>query len=191
MDITNAAAKTAYDLSNFFKRKTRDDGRPYFALSEEKKPAWLTVETSDFSHEFHQAIDGKDCRLPSDWVYELAKDCCDLLVNHFDCAETKDNGETVEDLRDYLNDQSFEIADPMVPCYEQELLEWAGDHYNNRALIDEACQEFGAPEYQDHETATGNFVKSIQIGYLHAIQLMLNHFAEIIFDRVEELETEE
>lgn len=132
--MLNTFAKVMKEFADAFVSDKRNDGKRFYKLkdgvNDAGSPDWLSGDAgSKVMREIHEALDD---RLPNDWVYEAVSSLADAFVDH-----------NVED-EDEAREACHEIADGLVDVYNSDRLKWLSDHMNNAALVDEACNEFGA-----------------------------------------------
>lgn len=115
----------ARELARSFVVAERTNGDQFYKITE-NAPAWL--DDGDFMREIHETLDGKDCRLPCDWVYRMTAAAASAASEH----------ETADEARD----ESGSFADSAVDIWNAGALAWAGSSPYNTALCDEAADEF-------------------------------------------------
>lgn len=115
----------AREMADSLEFATRPDGEKFIRFKR-SAPAWIAA--AHVAHGIHVAVDGKDCRLPCDWIYSLILRAARAVV---DC----DSAETA-------TDSAAEFADDAVSVYDNEVMTWAANPYN-RALADDAAADFG------------------------------------------------
>jgi hypothetical protein len=158
--------KVARELDGFFTEN--DNGKIVCSLEESD---WLP---DSFSWDFHAAVDIYDPRLPSDWMYKLASDC----VNALTIDIFHENITAVDDIEDGYQDARGCIANMLVPVSTSEVIGWAADHGDNRALIDDAVDELGFD--CDDPSEINRFVKAARLGYHLAVCRMLDYMWGVI-----------
>lgn len=119
------------EFADAFETQKRPDGSPYVRLKDDCA-GWLKAGTSypGPMRAIHEALDGGNARLPSDWVYSETQGIVDDLVSHEIDAEDRAHS----DIRN-------EIADGRVDVYNSARIEWLADHLFNAQLCDEAVSE--------------------------------------------------
>lgn len=115
----------ARELADSLETARRPDGERFYRFKD-GAPGWIAA--ASVAHGAHVAADGRDCRLPCDWVYSLIYRAALAVA---DC-------ETADDARD----GAAEFADGAVEIYDNALMAWTASPYN-RALADDAANEFG------------------------------------------------
>lgn len=122
----------------------------------------INVDPIDFSKGLHHAIDGKECRLPDDWVYWLAS----RIACHI--AES-DGFEDCEERR-------FEIAESCTFIYTTDAMQWLCNPWN-RGLVDEADEDLGRPTDKLASQAIEHMANR---GVFLAAELMIDHLLGVI-----------
>ena len=140
------------ELALTFEAAKRDDGTIYYKLKK-SPPDWLP---ENFMRDVHESVDGPSPRLPNDWIYTQTAYAAVTLADYDDPHD---------------DDIAHEVADGLVEVYTASLYEWAADHGNNRALIDEAEEELGKAE--DHE-------KAIMLGQYLALERIVRHLQDVV-----------
>lgn len=135
---TTLFATVLEEFADSLERAKRDDGSTYYRRRD-AAPEWVT---SEVLHAIHEALDD---RLPDDWVYETAAQVADTMTGYD------------HDDPDALRDSVAEIADGQVDVYTLDRVRWLGQHINNVALVDEACDELGRPETIADAIAYGQY----------------------------------
>jgi hypothetical protein len=115
----------ARELADSLETARRPDGERFYRFKDDA-PGW--IESASVAHGAHVAADGRDCRLPCDWIYSLIYRAAMAVA---DC-------ETADDARD----DAAEFADGAVDIYDNSLMAWAANPYN-RALADDAANDLG------------------------------------------------
>lgn len=157
------------ELSDAFTTKSRDDGSTFRVLKDDRA-GWIG---EDFGLGLHRSVDGRECRLPDDWVYLLAS----RIATELSYEKNSEDARERED----------EVCEHMVDYRTGNLFHWASLSQYNRWLIDEAVDTFGTPDtgscYQDCEKAIA------RAQYLGASRLF-NHLLDAIETEVEERDCE-
>lgn len=126
----NATATTfrtvAAEMSAAFVTATRTNGETFYKFKKDA-PAWIADNSAELMRGVHEAVDGRDCRLPDDFIYRLAALAAEF-VSQFDDAD---------DARGSVCDFADGVVETSIP----RLFAWAADHANNRALADEFFSE--------------------------------------------------
>lgn len=127
MKTTETAFHTvAQELASAFEIAKRPSGSEFYRLRD-NAPAW--IERAEIMHATHEAVDGPDPRLASDWIYRLSALAADFAAEH----------ESADGARLQIGEWAAGRADISIPA----LYSWAADHAYNRALADEAAESFG------------------------------------------------
>jgi len=121
----------ARELADSLETARRPDGEKFYRFRNDS-PGWIAA--ARVAHVAHVAADGRDCRLPCDWIYSLIYRAALAVA---DC-------ETADDARD----GAAEFADGAVEIYDNSVATWAGNPYN-RALADDAAAELGGAAAAD------------------------------------------
>lgn len=108
-------------LGQFFETKTRDDGKKFVTLADDR-PDWLY----DAVYEAHQSD------APNDWIFAECEAACDAI----------DDGTLSDD------DSVHEYADGRVDVYTRELYQWAADMClsDTFAAAESDDSDLGTPE---------------------------------------------
>jgi len=132
--------------SDFFERKTRDNGEKFYCLKD---------NTPDDIRDLNMSIHCTDM-LPDDFRYETIVS----LLNYID--DYLDNDTTLDELRD--NGCLDEIIDSLCDVYTNDLNNWLTSNLNRQYFVDEAVKEFGL-DLNDF-----SITKAIQLGQYMEIQ---------------------
>lgn len=116
----------ARELAGAFVVGRRPDGEEFYKLRDGVS-GWI----KSIPRAVHEAVDGPDPRLPSDWIYGLMDNASNFIAEH----------ETAETARDAV----AEFADGQCDTYTSQLYAWAADNAHNRELCDAAVAEYGQP----------------------------------------------
>ena len=117
----------ARELADSLETASRQNGEKFRRFKADA-PAW--IESASVAHGAHVAVDGPDCRLPCDWVYEMIYRAALAVA---DCDDADD-----------ARDESGSFADSAVSVYDSDAMTWAASGYN-QALADEAGELFQGP----------------------------------------------
>jgi len=123
---TTTFQKLARKLAGAFVVANRDNGAEFYKLAD-GAPAWIKA----VPRAAHVAVDGPDPRMPSDWIYRLASRAADFAAEYADAENARD--------------AAGEFAENVCDDSTAALYDWAGSNGYNRALCDEAAEEFGQP----------------------------------------------
>lgn len=164
MRTTDTVAQTAArELSDAFVIGKRPGGEAYISISD-KRAAWIP---EGLARRLHVAVDGRDPRLPNDWVFETSAGAASNLSGYTDPLD---------------DDVAHEIAEGLIDTNTADVFRWAADHGRNRDLIAEAAEEFGMPE------AGHDIEREIQAGQYLGIRRIVECLQEIIRERADEID---
>ena len=110
----------AQSLADQLTTKTRSDGTRFLTFSDPDDFA------NSIARAVHEAVDGPDPRLPSDWVYSLLETVLDAII---------DNDGDTDNVVSYLESQT------LFPC-NADAFEWVAESPYNQHLMDEECEPF-------------------------------------------------
>jgi hypothetical protein len=136
----------ARELADSLETARRPDGEKFYRFKNDS-PAW--IESASVDRGAHTAADGRDCRLPCDWIYSLIYAAAVAVADH----------ETGDDARDAAG----EFADGEVDVYDNSVALWASSPYN-RALADDAAAEFGGAAAADSSAVLEFFRRGQYLG---------------------------
>jgi hypothetical protein len=122
----NTFQLVARELAGAFVVGKRPDGEEFYKLRD-GVAGWV----KKIPRAVHEAADGPDPRLPSDWLYGLMDNAANFITDH----------ETAESARDAAAD----FADGNCDVYTAQLFAWSADNARNRELCDAAVAEYGQP----------------------------------------------
>ena len=127
---TNKYAQLAAHLADRLERRTRRDGSTFFAFAD---PDGFTEAVAKAAHE---AIDGSDPRLPSDWVYAVLHEAIDAIT---------DNGGDIDDASRYVMERM-----PFIGY--SDAFRWLAHCDYNRVLVDDVADgvELHGPSFTHH-----------------------------------------
>jgi hypothetical protein len=152
----------ARELSGAFELATRSTEENFYRIRRDA-PAWIADGGWEVMKSVHEAVDGRDCRLPDDYIYRLAARAAEFVAGHDDADDARDS--------------AGEFADSAVDVSIPRLFAWASDHANNRALADEAGENIPA----HHESFQAYAIAVLQGGQYLAAERV----AAAIIDAVE------
>jgi hypothetical protein len=118
---TNKYAQLAAHLADRLERRTRRDGSTFFAFRDSDG------FTEAVARAAHEAIDGSEPRLPSDWVYNVLSEAIDAIT---------DNGGDIDDASRYVMERT-----PFIGY--SDAFRWLASDHHNLPLVDDVADECG------------------------------------------------
>ena len=129
---TNKHAQLAAHLADRLERRTRRDGSTFFAFADSD------AFTEAVARAAHEAIDGSDPRLPSDWVYNVLSEAIDAIT---------DNSGDIDDACRYVMERT-----PFIGY--SDAFRWVASDDNNRVLVDDVAS--GSMQSRPYDHNPGN-----------------------------------
>jgi hypothetical protein len=127
MNATETAFQiVARELGSAFVIRKRENGDTFHKLADDA-PEWVKA----IPRGAHEAVDGSDPRMPCDWIYRLCSRAADFAAEYADAENARD--------------AAGEFAENVCDDSTAALYDWAGSNGYNRALCDEAAEEYGQP----------------------------------------------
>lgn len=156
----------ARELNGAFVQGERTDGERFWKLRDDA-PEW--IDAAELAHSCHVAIDGRDPRFPSDYVYGVMAHAAAFAVDYDDA----------DDARDAIGD----FADGETDSYNATLFQWVS-HPRNMALADEAAEEYGVT-LEPREIDGGEFSSAVRRWAQRGQYLAAERIAAAIVDAIE------
>ena len=129
---TNKYAQLAAHLADRLERRTRRDGSAFFAFRDSDG------FTEAVARAAHEAIDGSEPRLPSDWIYNVLSDAIDAIT---------DNSGDIDDASRYVMERT-----PFIGY--SDAFRWLASDLNNLHLVDDVAD--GATQARPYDHNPGN-----------------------------------
>lgn len=155
----------AQELADAFTTDTRDDGKTFYKLKDERAE-WISKDYEEGPvGRAHAALDD---RMPDDWVYEQCASIAGVLAEYEDA--------------DGARDSIGELVDGFVDTYNNHRAAWLASHLLNGALCDEAVEEYGS-DYPE-----GGIYDIIGLGQSLALTRIANELIAVVESEAEERE---